>query len=118
MKMCFRSSLIAAMTVLAWSTVAHAQSPAAAANAQSITSTGQARDELRPTTTTFFVAPAAARVSSRRDSDVKDYFVSRGIASSRLRTASYGEKNPEHANIHEEARKLNRRVALVIRLEP
>jgi outer membrane protein OmpA-like peptidoglycan-associated protein len=44
--------------------------------------------------------------------------VGRGIASSRLRTASYGEEDPEHANAHEDTRRLNRRVALVVRLQP
>jgi outer membrane protein OmpA-like peptidoglycan-associated protein len=57
-------------------------------------------------------------LAERRASTVRDYFVSRGVSVNRLRTASYGEENPEHANIHEEARKLNRRVALVVRLEP
>lgn len=37
--------------------------------------------------------------SLRRAGAVRDYFVSRSISSSRLRTASYGEENPEHANI-------------------
>jgi outer membrane protein OmpA-like peptidoglycan-associated protein len=56
-------------------------------------------------------------LAERRADTVRDYFVSRGISAGRLRTASYGEENPEHANIHEEARRLNRRVALVVRLE-
>jgi OOP family OmpA-OmpF porin len=57
-------------------------------------------------------------LAERRADTVRDYFVSRGISTGRLRTASFGEENPEHANIHEEARRLNRRVALVVRLEP
>ena len=57
-------------------------------------------------------------LGERRASTVRDYVVSRGISANRLRTASFSEENPEHANIHEEARRLNRRVALVVRLEP
>jgi outer membrane protein OmpA-like peptidoglycan-associated protein len=57
-------------------------------------------------------------LGERRADAVRGYFVSRGVSASRLRTASYGEENPEHANVHEEARQLNRRVALVVRLQP
>jgi outer membrane protein OmpA-like peptidoglycan-associated protein len=57
-------------------------------------------------------------LADRRAEAVRDYFVNRGVSTSRLRTASYGEENPEHANVHEEARRLNRRVALVVRLQP
>ena len=57
-------------------------------------------------------------LANRRAETVKDYFVNRGVSTSRLRTASYGEENPEHANVHEQARQLNRRVALVIMLQP
>lgn len=56
-------------------------------------------------------------LSDRRANAVRDYFISRGIAASRLRTATYGEEDPEHANTHEAARQLNRRVALVVRFE-
>lgn len=56
-------------------------------------------------------------LSDRRANAVRDYFVSRGIAASRLRTATYGEEDPEHSNAHEETRQLNRRVALVVRFE-
>jgi outer membrane protein OmpA-like peptidoglycan-associated protein len=57
-------------------------------------------------------------LATRRADAVRNYFVSRGIPASRLRTASYGEEDPEHANAHEETRHLNRRVALVVRLQP
>jgi outer membrane protein OmpA-like peptidoglycan-associated protein len=56
-------------------------------------------------------------LADRRAATVRDYVVSRGVSSSRLRTASFGEENPEHANVHEDARQLNRRVALVVRLD-
>jgi len=57
-------------------------------------------------------------LADRRASAVQSYFVSRGIPASRLRTATYGEEDPEHANAHEDTRRLNRRVALVVRLQP
>jgi outer membrane protein OmpA-like peptidoglycan-associated protein len=41
-----------------------------------------------------------------------------GIAAGRLRTSSDGEDDPEHANAHEETRRLNRRVALAVRRQP
>jgi len=56
--------------------------------------------------------------ATRRALAVRDYFVSRGVSADRLRTASYGEENPEHANAHEDTRRLNRRVALVVGLHP
>jgi outer membrane protein OmpA-like peptidoglycan-associated protein len=57
-------------------------------------------------------------LGDRRATAVKDYLLGRGIAASRLRTASYGEEDPDHANAHEATRRLNRRVALVVRLKP
>jgi outer membrane protein OmpA-like peptidoglycan-associated protein len=57
-------------------------------------------------------------LADRRANAVKDYFTNRGIAASRLRTASFGEDDPEHANAHEDTRRFNRRVALVVRLQP
>jgi outer membrane protein OmpA-like peptidoglycan-associated protein len=57
-------------------------------------------------------------LGDRRATAVRDYFVNRGIAANRLRTASYGEDDPEHANAHEDTRRFNRRVALVVRLQP
>ncbi len=56
-------------------------------------------------------------LGDRRAAAVRDYIVSRGVATSRLRTASYGEESPEHANAHEATRRLNRHVALVARLQ-
>ena len=47
-----------------------------------------------------------------------NYLVSRGVAASRMRTASYGEENPAHDNATEDSRRLNRRVALVVSLQP
>ena len=56
-------------------------------------------------------------LGDRRARAVRDYLVSRGIAGERLRTVSYGEERPKHDNSREETRRLNRRAALVVRLQ-
>lgn len=56
-------------------------------------------------------------LGERRASSVLDYLVSRGIAADRLRTVSYGEERPKHDNDREETRRLNRRAALVVRMQ-
>jgi outer membrane protein OmpA-like peptidoglycan-associated protein len=48
---------------------------------------------------------------------VRDYLQSRGIGPDRLRTVSYGEERPKHDNAREETRRLNRRAAMVVRLQ-
>ena len=57
-------------------------------------------------------------LGERRAMSVRDYLVSRGISGERLRTVSYGEERPKHDNAREETRRLNRRAALVVRLQP
>ena len=42
---------------------------------------------------------------------------SRGIDAGRLQVVSYGEERPKHDNDREETRRLNRRAALVVRLQ-
>jgi outer membrane protein OmpA-like peptidoglycan-associated protein len=56
-------------------------------------------------------------LGERRANAVRDYLTSRGIAASRLTTVSYGEERPRHDNSREETRRLNRRAALVVRLQ-
>jgi len=56
-------------------------------------------------------------LGERRSGSVRDYLVSRGIAANRLTTVSYGEERPRHDNDREETRRLNRRAALVVRLQ-
>ena len=56
-------------------------------------------------------------LGERRAQAVRDYFVSRGIDASRLRTVSFGEERPKHDNSSVETRRLNRRTALVVRLQ-
>ncbi len=56
-------------------------------------------------------------LGERRATSVRDYIVSRGISADRLSTISYGEERPKYDNSREETRRLNRRAALVVRLE-
>jgi outer membrane protein OmpA-like peptidoglycan-associated protein len=48
---------------------------------------------------------------------VRDYLVNNGIPANRLQTVSYGEERPKYDNSREETRRLNRRAALVVRLQ-
>ena len=57
-------------------------------------------------------------LGDRRANSVRDYLVNNGVAANRLVTVSYGEERPKHDNSREETRRLNRRAALVVRLEP
>jgi outer membrane protein OmpA-like peptidoglycan-associated protein len=56
-------------------------------------------------------------LGDRRARSVRDYLVSRGIDTQRLTTVSYGEERPRHDNSREDTRRLNRRAALVVRLQ-
>jgi outer membrane protein OmpA-like peptidoglycan-associated protein len=56
-------------------------------------------------------------LGERRAQAVREYLASRGIGADRLRTVSYGEERPKHDNAREETRRLNRRAALVVRLQ-
>ncbi len=56
-------------------------------------------------------------LGDRRANAVRDYLTGRGIAASRLETVSYGEERPKHDNAREETRRLNRRAALVVRVQ-
>jgi peptidoglycan-associated lipoprotein len=56
-------------------------------------------------------------LGDRRANAVKDYLVSRGVTADRLQTISYGEERPKYDNSREETRRLNRRAALVVRLQ-
>jgi len=56
-------------------------------------------------------------LGDRRASSVRDYLVSRGIPASRLETRSFGEERPKYDNAREETRRLNRRAALVVRVQ-
>ena len=56
-------------------------------------------------------------LGERRATAVRDYLTSRGIPAGRLRTVTFGEERPMHDNAREETRRLNRRAALVVRLQ-
>ena len=56
-------------------------------------------------------------LGDRRAQAVLDYLTSRGIGTGRLRTVSYGEERPAHDNSREETRRLNRRAAMVVRIQ-
>jgi outer membrane protein OmpA-like peptidoglycan-associated protein len=56
-------------------------------------------------------------LGERRASAVREYLAGRGIGADRLRTVSYGEERPKHDNSREETRRLNRRAALVVRIQ-
>jgi outer membrane protein OmpA-like peptidoglycan-associated protein len=56
-------------------------------------------------------------LGERRANAVRDYLTSRGIGANRMRTVSYGEERPKYDNNREETRRLNRRAAMVVRLQ-
>jgi outer membrane protein OmpA-like peptidoglycan-associated protein len=56
-------------------------------------------------------------LGERRANAVRDYLAARGIGADRLRTVSYGEERPKFDNGREETRRLNRRAALVVRVQ-
>jgi outer membrane protein OmpA-like peptidoglycan-associated protein len=56
-------------------------------------------------------------LGNRRATAARDYLVSRGVSADRLNTISYGEERPKYDNSKEETRRLNRRAALVVRLQ-
>jgi outer membrane protein OmpA-like peptidoglycan-associated protein len=56
-------------------------------------------------------------LGERRANSVRDYMTSRGISANRLQPVTFGEERPMHDNAREETRRLNRRAALVVRLQ-
>src|SRR5262249_50236655 len=56
-------------------------------------------------------------LGDRRANSVREYLASRGIAAGRMQTRSYGEERPKYDNSREETRRLNRRAALVVRVQ-
>jgi outer membrane protein OmpA-like peptidoglycan-associated protein len=77
----------------------------------------QLRLELEGHTCNIGTAEYNLALGERRAIAVRDYLASRGIGADRLRTVSYGEERPKHDNAREETRRLNRRAALVVRIE-
>jgi peptidoglycan-associated lipoprotein len=56
-------------------------------------------------------------LGERRAVAVRQYLQSRGIAADRMTTISYGEERPKYDNAREETRRLNRRAAMIVRLQ-
>ena len=56
-------------------------------------------------------------LGERRATSVREYLTSRGVAAGRLEIRSYGEERPKFDNAREETRRLNRRAALVVRVQ-
>ena len=56
-------------------------------------------------------------LGERRAASVRGYLTSRGIAAGRMETRSYGEESPKFDNTREETRRLNRRAALVVKVQ-
>ena len=56
-------------------------------------------------------------LGERRANAVREYLTSRGVGVGRLNAVSYGEERPKHDNAREETRRLNRRAALVVRVQ-
>jgi OOP family OmpA-OmpF porin len=56
-------------------------------------------------------------LGDRRANAVKDYLVSAGVPADRLLTLSLGEADAKYDNSREETRRLNRRVALVPKVQ-
>ena len=56
-------------------------------------------------------------LGNRRATSVRDYLQSRGVPANRMETRSYGEERPKYDNAREETRRLNRRAALVVRVQ-
>ena len=75
------------------------------------------RIEIEGHTCNIGTAEYNLALGERRANAVRDYLSGRGIGADRLRTVSYGEERPKHDNAREETRRLNRRAALVVRVQ-
>jgi len=75
------------------------------------------RVEIEGHTCNIGTAEYNLALGERRANAVRDYLTSRGISAERFRTVSYGEERPKYDNAREETRRLNRRAALVVRLQ-
>ena len=73
--------------------------------------------ELEGHTCNIGTAEYNLALGERRSNAVRDYLVSHGVPVSRLRSVSYGEERPKYDNAREETRRLNRRAALVVRIQ-
>jgi peptidoglycan-associated lipoprotein len=75
------------------------------------------RIEIEGHTCNIGTAEYNLALGERRANAVREYLTSRGVSADRLRTVSYGEERPKFDNAREETRRLNRRAALVVRVQ-
>ena len=75
------------------------------------------RIEIEGHTCNIGTAEYNLALGDRRASAVRDYLTGQGVNLDRLQTVSFGEERPAHDNAREETRRLNRRAALVVRLQ-
>ena len=75
------------------------------------------RIEIEGHTCNIGTAEYNLALGERRATAVREYLTSRGVSADRLRTVSYGEERPKFDNAREETRRLNRRAALVVRVQ-
>ena len=80
-------------------------------------SNAELRLEIEGHTCNIGTAEYNLALGERRAAAVREYLAGRGIGADRLRTVSYGEERPKHDNAREETRRLNRRAALVVRVQ-
>jgi outer membrane protein OmpA-like peptidoglycan-associated protein len=84
---------------------------------KSLQDNSQLRIEVEGHTCNIGTAEYNLALGERRANAVRGYLTSRGIGADRLRSVSYGEERPKHDNSREETRRLNRRAALVVRVQ-
>ncbi len=75
------------------------------------------RIEIEGHTCNIGTAEYNLALGERRASAVRDYLTGQGVSRDRLQTVSFGEERPYHDNAREETRRLNRRAALIVRLQ-
>jgi len=75
------------------------------------------RIEIEGHTCNIGTAEYNLALGERRATAVREYLTSRGVTADRLRTVSYGEERPKYDNAREETRRLNRRAAMVVRVQ-
>ena len=75
------------------------------------------RIEIEGHTCNIGTAEYNLALGDRRAGAVREYLTGRGVSMDRLQTVSFGEERPAHDNAREETRRLNRRAALVVRLQ-
>ena len=75
------------------------------------------RIEIEGHTCNIGTAEYNLALGERRATAVREYLTSRGVSAERLRSVSYGEERPKFDNAREETRRLNRRAALVVRVQ-